>query len=262
MQLRQAANLAFRSAHYPLLPDRPTLIFIHGSGQSSLFWQDQIAALAGTCNAVAIDLPGHGQSPGPLLCDVPAFASAVGQFVDAIGAPMPVVCGLSLGGAIALTLLLEDAGRFSAGVLINTGARLRVTQAILDTIKSDYPTYLQMVPEFALAPSHRSDPRILEKISACAEPSAEAAYCDFTACNQFDVMAELGRIKVPVLVLAATEDSLTPSKYATYLANQIPAAELLNIAGAGHFSPLEQPQTVSAAIADFIRHKVTLDHEH
>jgi pimeloyl-ACP methyl ester carboxylesterase len=232
------------------------LIFIHGSGQSSLFWQDQITALASTCNAVAIDLPGHGQSPGPLLCDVLACASAVGQFVDAIYAPMPVICGLSLGGAIALTLLLEDAGRFSAGVLINTGARLRVTEAILETIKSDYPAYLRMVPEFALAPSNRSNPRILEKISACAEPSAKVATCDFTACNQFDVMSELARIKVPVLVLAATEDSLTPSKYATFLANQIPEAELLNIAGAGHFSPLEQPATVSAAISDFVSRRV------
>jgi pimeloyl-ACP methyl ester carboxylesterase len=256
MQIRHAGNLAFRAAHWPMDPKRPTLIFIHGSGQSSLFWQAQITILANTCNALAIDLPGHGASPGPALGDVKAYAKAVLQFVKAIKASAPIVCGLSLGGAIILSLLIDDPGQFSAGILVNTGARLRVMPALFDTIKTDFHAYLKLLPEFGLTAANRTNSEMLQKIIDCTEPSAEVATLDFQACNQFDVMADLARIKVPVLVLAATEDLLTPSKYAIYLAQQIPDAELFNIAGAGHLSPLEQPATVSAAIADFLRRRI------
>ena len=65
-------------------------------------------------------------------------------------------------------------------------------------------------------------------------------------------MDALGLIEVPVLVLTATDDNLTPLKYGTFLANSIKNAELVTIQDAGHFSPIEKPLEVNRAINDFL----------
>lgn len=117
----------------------PTLILLHGSGLAGAFWHHQVDALADHMNTMAIDLPGHGQSDAPALESVPAYAAAVMQFLGACGLPRPIPCGLSLGGAIALQMLLDYPEALAGAVLIGTGARLRVRPEIFDRITRDYP---------------------------------------------------------------------------------------------------------------------------
>lgn len=112
MQTRDADGIGFRCGTWPLDPSRPTLIFLHGSGGSGVLWHGQLDALTGRANTVALDLPGRGLSPGPGMRTIPDYAQAVVDFVAAIGAPRPIPCGLSLGGGIALQLLLDHADRF------------------------------------------------------------------------------------------------------------------------------------------------------
>jgi pimeloyl-ACP methyl ester carboxylesterase len=76
---------------------------------------------------------------------------------------------------------------------------------------------------------------------------------DFTACNGFDVMQRLHEIKIPVLVLTASEDQLTPMKFGNYLAQQINGAKSVNIEDAGHLSPMEKPEEVTRAIREFLK---------
>jgi pimeloyl-ACP methyl ester carboxylesterase len=77
---------------------------------------------------------------------------------------------------------------------------------------------------------------------------------DFQACNQFDVMARLEEIDVPVLIVSAEDDRLTPPKYADFLESAISKTARTHIADAGHIVPLEKPQAVNQAIIDFLRH--------
>ena len=60
---RKQNGIAFLTGRWPLDPDRPTLVFIHGSGQQGSFWQAQVEGLAVAANTIAVDLPGHGNSP-------------------------------------------------------------------------------------------------------------------------------------------------------------------------------------------------------
>ena len=69
-------------------------------------------------------------------------------------------------------------------------------------------------------------------------------------------MDKLGVIEVPVLVLTATDDKLTPIKYGSFLANNIKNAELVTIQDAGHFSPMEKPLEVNLAINDFLTRNI------
>jgi pimeloyl-ACP methyl ester carboxylesterase len=245
-------DISFDAGQWPLKADLPTIIFIHGSGNNRLFWTNQLNALTDVANTVAIDLPGHGNSPGPGMDNVNDYAQVVETLIETMQAPMPVPCGLSLGGAIAIQMLLNRKRQYHAGILINTGARLKVIPEIFNMIKNDYSAYAEMSHKLAASP--HTDPRRLEEVVAGAKQCrAEVVYNDFAACNTFDVMGRLEEIAEAVLVLSAEDDQLTPPKYAQYLCKGIPGSKNVHISRAGHLSPIEQPNDVNQAIREFLK---------
>ena len=62
MNEKISGNIAFVAGRWPLDPEKPTLVFIHGSGGSSVLWENQVDLLREYVNTIAIDLPGHGKS--------------------------------------------------------------------------------------------------------------------------------------------------------------------------------------------------------
>ena len=75
---------------------------------------------------------------------------------------------------------------------------------------------------------------------------------DFLACNAFDIMESLPKIRVPTLVICGQDDQLTPARYSQHLADQIPKAQLKIISEAGHMVMLEQPQAVADELSAFL----------
>jgi pimeloyl-ACP methyl ester carboxylesterase len=245
-------GISFTADPWPPAPDRPTLIFIHGSAMSKSFWQPQMEGLSGEFNAIALDLPGHGDSPGAGHGLMAAYGQAVMSFIDAVDPPLPVPCGLSLGGAVAQYLLIHHPGRFAAGILINTGARLRVLPLIFEAIRNNFDDFVNLSHLGGVAAVNQS-PAMAEKIRAAMRCTPDTAIRDFTACDAFDVMARLPEIKAPVLIISGNDDTTTPPKYAAFLAQHIAGAELVTIPNAAHLAPLEQPGAVNRAIAAFLK---------
>jgi pimeloyl-ACP methyl ester carboxylesterase len=159
---------------------------------------------------------------------------------------------LSLGGAIALQMLLNRKIACHAGILINTGARLKVLPEIFHMIQNDYGTYTETSHKMAASP-HTDPARLQAVVAEARKCPAEVVYNDFSACNQFDVMGRLVEIDRPVLVLSAEDDLLTPPKYAQFLCKGIAGARSVQISRAGHMSPVEQPEAVNQAIGEFLR---------
>ncbi len=251
MEKRTSGEIAFACGGWPLDPARSTLVFIHGAGESRLLWDAQVEGLKDRANTVALDLPGHGESAGSARQQVEAYAAAVADFMAAIGAPAPIPCGLSMGGAITQQLLLDHPGRFRAGVIVSSGARLRVLPSLFELIAADMAGYAAMVDRLGFSPQTAEQvkrPFLAESMRV----RAEVAGGDFRACDRFDVMARLADIRVPVLVVSAEDDQLTPPKYAEFLVQRIPGGRRAHILGAGHFVPIEKPLEVNAAITRFM----------
>lgn len=252
MEKREAGGIGFIAGQWPLDPEKRTLIFIHGAALTNIFWESQVKSLAETANTIAIDLPGHGTSRSPGKESIADYAQSVLDFINLIDAPRPIIpCGLSMGGAITQQLLIDNPGFFPAGILMNTGARLKVMPAIFEAVEKDYGSFVKMLCDTAI--SKKSDAeKLCVKINECTKCRPDVALGDFRACDNFDVIENLGLIEVPVLVLAGNHDNITPFKYGTFLERNIKNAKLVTIEDAGHLSPIEKPDKVSEAIRDFL----------
>ncbi len=75
---------------------------------------------------------------------------------------------------------------------------------------------------------------------------------DFRACDHFDVTGRLSKIVLPVLVLTAEDDQLTPPASGEFLAKNIDRAIRVHIMDAGHIAPMEKPEAVNRTIIEFL----------
>jgi pimeloyl-ACP methyl ester carboxylesterase len=225
------------------------VVFCHGSGGSHRHWLYQMEELKGAFNPLAVDLPGHGRSGGLPAARIAAYTKWVHDFTAALGLPPFVLAGHSLGGAIALEYALRWPGELAGLILVGTGGRLRVAPAILDSFRDGQPPLLL----FDSLYGEDTAPALLEKGHAeIAATPAEVFLADFTACDNFDVMAELSTIALPSLIICGTADRLTPLKYSRYLKEQLTRGELVEVPGAGHMAMLEAPAAVNRAITAFL----------
>ena len=251
MQERKIGGIGYIVGSWPLDYEKSTIVFIHGAGGSGYFWQAQINALADRVNTIAIDLPGHGRSDGSGKDNIADYAEAVKVFIEEINVPTPIPCGLSMGGAIVQQLLMDCVGRFPAGILISTGAKLKVAPVIYEAIEKDFGQFVSMIGKFAA--SSKTDPKLVqpfkEEISDCRP---EIVSADFRACDSFDSMDKLSSIETSVLIITSEDDKLTPPKYGEFLAEKIQKAQRAHIMDAGHIVPLEKPADLNKAIIEFL----------
>ena len=251
MQERKTGGIGYLTGKWPLDAEKPTLIFIHGAGNTGHFWQPQFEALSDRVNTIALDLPGHGRSDGSGKDTIGDYAQAVNRFVDDIAAPRPIPCGLSLGGAIVQQLLLDFPEHYSAGILMGTGVQMKVGSVIFETIAKDYAEFVNMILKFAVSKKSNLDNLQVfkDELSGCAP---EVVSGDFRACDRFDVSERVSAVNVPVLVITSEEDVLTPAKYGDVLEEKIQNARRVHIMDAGHIMSAEKPDEVNNAIFDFL----------
>lgn len=234
---------------------RPPLLLIHGAGATRLDWPASIRRLAGA-EVVAIDLPGHGDSPGASSDKIEAYRDAVVGFMDAIQLKRATWVGHSMGSAIALSAALECPERVASIVLIGSGARLRVHPVLLQLTENHegLPEAMDLFASGCFGSG--SPPRTIEGWRMRLARGQGLAD-DLRACNAFDVMARLAEVTCPALVVCGEEDRMTPPKYGRYLAEGITNAELRLLPDAGHMVMLEKPGAVADEIRAFLKRTPT-----
>ncbi|MBV8172094.1 MAG: alpha/beta hydrolase [Candidatus Eremiobacteraeota bacterium] len=221
------------------------LFWVHGSGYTQDSFRAQAAAFP---ESDALSLPGHPS--GEPLSSIGEMADWVCNEIRRSGQGPAIVGGNSLGGAIALDLALRHRGDVGGLILIGTGARLRVSQAIFDMLDNDWPESIASFVDFAVSPHASGELR--ERVRAWHQTVGKrATRMDYVACNQFDVMGRLAEIRAPALIVVGGEDRLTPPKFSRYLHEQLAGSELLEVPGAGHIVMAERPDVVNPAIERF-----------
>lgn len=235
--------------------ERPARVcYVHGSGATHRVWASQYGPNGPVHPAVAVDLPGHGESddvdsdPGPATLS--AYATDVAAVVDATGAS--VLVGNSLGGAVLLTGVLEGALDPDALVLAGTGAKLAVLGDLRTWLADDFDRAIDFLHGDDRL-FHDVDDRTLERSRAeLRETGQYVTRRDFLSCHTFDVRERLGAIEVPALALVGEYDSLTPPAYHEYLAAHLPNGEYAEIDDAAHLAMVERPDAFADAVDSFV----------
>lgn len=229
--------------HYRTAGEGPlSLVMIHGAGGSWQALAPQLELGNSQLRVIIPDLPGHGHSEGPAQDSVPIYTEFLHEFMQNLGLSQLVLAGHSMGGAIAQEFALNWPEALQALILLSTGARLRVGPAFLASLAQE----AEGTPASALELNPNTEPETMVM-------SPMSRYLDYLACNSFDRMEVINQITLPTLVMAGEQDTSTPPKYARYLAERIPNAELVLIPGAGHLMPLEAPEQVNATLINFLR---------
>ncbi|MGZ3664019.1 MAG: alpha/beta fold hydrolase, partial [Ktedonobacterales bacterium] len=121
---------------------------------------------------------------------------------------------------------------------------------LLEEARTQPDQAMRKLITLGMAPDHEADaPHYFDAL----QPTAPGVlHRDLSACNDFDMMAELGRITQPTLIVVGEADRLTPPKYAAFLHDNIAGAELLIVPNAGHYVPAEAPDALADALRDWL----------
>jgi len=249
------------TAGRPLDPQRPSIVFVHGAANdhSAFLLQSRYFAYHG-CNALAVDLPGHGRSGGSPLATIAAIGDWLAAFLDATKIGEAALVGHSMGSLGSLECAARYPTRVSKLALIATSAPMLVGEALLSAAHADAHDAIDMLNIWGHSPSARlggntapgmwmtgANMRLLERAQV------GTLYIDLKACNEYrDGPATAAKVKCPVLFVLGSHDMLTPTRGARGLQSTIPDAQTVILEGAGHALMTEQPDAVLDALIDFV----------
>lgn len=246
------------------------IVFLHGMLGSSLYWREQMELLKDRHHVIAIDLLGFGHSPKPknLKYDTDDHISYVLKTLDAIGIKKPVtLVGHSMGALLALSLASKNPERVNSLVLISMPIYKNVSEAKREITRSKIvPRIMYYGPTARVICSAMCMLRPLAQILAPVYLKYVPKYIatDATKHTWFsysrsmeniiekqDVLSDLQKVKVPVLVLFGTEDAVAKSANLKEIkaCRRDIEVRLLN---ATHQLPLDQPKQTAQFIDNMV----------
>ena len=238
--------------------DAPPLLLLNAIGTDVSLWDAALPPLARRFRIIRMDTLGHGASDAPQGdYDLATLAGDALAVLDAAAIPRAAVCGLSLGGMIAMTLALIAPARVTALVAACTSAAMdpQVWEARLRAVLEGG---VAAIAEAALS-RFFSDafrvgrPEVVDSVRAglLATPRAGYAGCA-VAIRDMKLAGDLAEITVPTLVIAGARDVSTPFEgHGDAIAAAVPGAAT-RVLDAGHLACLEAPDAFAAAVRDFV----------
>ena len=244
----------------PFDPALPAIVFIHGAAMdhSAWQWQSRYFAHHGFC-VLAVDLPGHGRSPGPLRGSIEALGDWISALIEAASFAKVHVVGHSMGSLVALDVALRHRARVTRLALIGTSIPMPVGESFLAAAKDDSPAAFDMeavwghAREAPLAGSPVPGTWLMgasRQLIGRATAGVQFAYLG--ACHGFaPTWNSIRALDAPTLVIAGRRDVMTPHKAAEQVANEIPGARFV-VLDAGHSMMSEAPRNTLEALRAFL----------
>lgn len=240
------------------------LLLVHGFPLDHSMWSQQIAALRHDYRVVAPDLRGFGQSsPATVPLTMEQHADDLAQLLDKLEIVGPVhFCGLSMGGYIAwqfwkkYTQLARSLLFCDTKASADAEAAVRMRLAMAKRIEKEGHAFVPdaMLPKLVAA-RHLEEPtgvveQLREMILNTAPASIAAGQRGMA--ERIDATAMLPKIDVPSLVLVGEHDSITTAEEMRTIAESLPEGRFVEILGAGHMAPMEEPAAVNKAMQEFL----------
>jgi pimeloyl-ACP methyl ester carboxylesterase len=252
-------------------PYAEPLVLLHGITGHARTWDRLAADLTHRYRVLALDQRGHGDSDAAPDADyrVAPMADDLAAFVDKLGLGTFTLLGLSMGGRVAIAYAGEHPHRVARLVIVDIGPDIH--PAGLERIRammSGAPERIES-EEQAVAFARRANPLYDE-----AELRHRAAHglkrlADGTLTWKYDralrdmmrqggrrdtidLWEPLGRITGPTLIVRGAESDILSSGIAEKMLEGLPDGRLVEVAGAGHTVPGDQPAEFARVVRSFL----------
>jgi len=250
-------ELADARIAYDAVGSGPLIVFLHGVGSDRQTWQPQLEELSATQTAVAIDARGYGGSwTRPDTVSMARFAVDTVAVIQALGQGHAHVCGLSMGGIVALHLWRDHPGVVRSLILADTWAWHPTAAAGQDARlaaidASDMASLARIRMPAVYGP--RASPLLVQRGVERFASLDKAVYLAATAgLWGVDMRSVAGSVTVPTLVLVGEHDTIAPPHLSRELAELVPGAQFVVIPNAGHLPNEENPAAFNQAVSAFL----------
>ena len=236
--------------------ERTPIVFLHGVGSDKSAWRPQLDHFAAERRAVAFDYPGYGDSdPAREGMKRDDFAAAILSAMGELGIGKAHICGLSLGGVVAIAINHAAPDACASLILADSFASHPDGRAIYERslgASDNMRIFAESRVDVLLA--QPADPAVRNEVIETMSRIDPAAYRIGAAAVWLADQAERAdAIRVPTLVVCGTEDRITPPALSTSLTRMIPGAHYEPIERAGHLGNLERPDVFNTLVGAFIR---------
>ncbi|MDP2888073.1 MAG: alpha/beta fold hydrolase [Bacteroidota bacterium] len=241
----------------------PVIILIHGFPFNKSMWNDQMEVLTEKCRVIAYDVRGFGNSEaGTDDFSIELFVTDLINLMDALKIEKAMLCGLSMGGYIALNAIENYPKRFSALILCDTNCVADTPEAIEKRIVT-----IEKIDKYGVEPFANESIKNLfapisfvtnqEKIAIVKELIMKASMPTLRATlraltTRKETCNKLPDIKVPVLILVGEDDKITPPVAARQMHKNIKGSILKVIENAGHLSNIENSYEFNIHLEKFV----------
>jgi len=233
------------------------IVFLHGVGSDKSVWRTQLHHFGASRHAIAFDYPGYGDSdPADSEADHDDFAITILAAMDALEVDQAHICGLSLGGVVAVALHHAAPDRCASLIIADSFAAHPDGRGIFNrSVKASRVMTMRELAEdrvdMLLAPNTADAVRD-EVVATMAAISPDAYRVGARAVWLADQRDRLDSIHVPTLVIVGDQDRITPPMLSRDLVSRIAGAYLVEVSGAGHLANIERSAEFNAAIDQFL----------
>ena len=255
MRIEQENQTVFVSTgSVPIRLEAPTIVFVHGAGHDHSVWTmySRFFVRKGY-NAIAVDLPGHGQSDGQPLGTISDMSVWVANILRLLNIQKTVLVGHSMGSLVAAQLAADRPSVCESIVMLGVSMPMPVSDVLMSAAAGGQHAAFDMANFWSHAKrsDSRSNPgvwkfglnnRLMER------NGTDAFYTDLQACNSFSALATL---EVPSLLILGEFDQMTPYKSGVQVGATF-CSQIVKIDGAGHAMLTEQPNKVLDALWNFV----------
>ena len=246
------------------IPKGLPVIFIQGFPFSLEMWEPQIQSLLNNIRAITYDVRGHGSSDvGDGQYTIELFVDDLIALLDHLVIEKAVLCGLSMGGYIALRAVERHPERISGLVLCDTKsesdtneAKIKRTAA-LKTVKTKGSQAFaeDFVKAVFWEKTFENNPDTVEFIKKIICMNSSHGICGtlLALASRTDTTSVLSTINVSTCIIVGEHDKLTPPSTAQTMQRIIPGSELHVLSNAGHISNLENTEEFNEKLFTFLK---------